>query len=255
MPVFSINVDIGYTEIENLEDRIRAAANDGFKFVELFLPEGRDMARLGAVAKECGVEFASVVAEPRFTFSFPGADFDEFFRTLAASLERAKLLGCPRLVITTGLGFPAKKRQVQMDEMAIVLAEAAEMGQKAGIEIVIEAVNTKVDHPGVLLDNTADAAYVVEKANHPNLWLQYDLYHSVASGEDPLEMLPKYKHLIRYVQIADAPGRGEPGSGEIDWEKVIPVIDAIGYTNPVGLEIYPTQQTSKALQYIKTFAR
>lgn len=252
MPKLSINLEYTYTEYPTFQQRISAAARDGFKFVEIFYAEGKNIPEMAQVARELGIQFASVVASPRFNFSLPGADLDEYFEGFQRSLEVATELGCPRLVVTSGVGFPGAKRQVQLDHLVEVFSKAADLAEPFNIDVVFEAANTRVDHPGVLVDTTADAVYVVNKVNKSNFLLQYDIYHSIVMGEDPFELLEQHKDIIGYIQIADAPGRGEPGTGEVDFKKIFKAIDGIGYPYTVGLEIYPTKESSAALQYART---
>lgn len=252
MPKLSINLEYTYTEYSTFEERVKAAARDGFKFVEIFYPEGKNIPELARVAKDVGVQFGSVVASPRFNFTLPGADVNEFYEGFKKSLEVAKTLGCPRLVVTSGVGFPGAKRQVQLDYLVEVFSKTADLAKPYGIDVVFEAANTKVDHPGVLVDTTADAVYVVDKVAKSNFLLQYDIYHSIVMGEDPFELLEKHKDIIGYIQIADAPGRGEPGTGDVDFKRIFEAVDAIGYPYTVGLEIYPTKESSAAVQYART---
>ena len=127
------------------------------------------------------------------------------------------------------------------------------IAEEAGIELVLEPVNTRHDHPGALLDRTEEAIYIAQKVASPNFKILYDIYHSSVEGENVVEMLTKHKNLIGYVQLADAPGRGEPGSGKIDWKPIMAAV-AANYPGVVGLEYYPTQDTSKSIEYIKSFA-
>jgi hydroxypyruvate isomerase len=104
----------------------------------------------------------------------------------------------------------------------------------------------------VLFSRTEDSAFVVEAVGAPNVRLLYDLYHSVVEGEDPREVVPRVRHLLGHVQVADAPGRGEPGSGTIDWLASLALLRDAGYTGTVGVECHPSKQpTAAALQYIR----
>jgi hydroxypyruvate isomerase len=150
------------------------------------------------------------------------------------------------------MGFPGKKRQAQLDELVTVFRQAAAMATDADIELVLEPVNTRVDHPGALLDRTAEAAYIARQVASPNFKILYDIYHSVVEGEDPAQQLKDNSDVIGYIQLADAPGRGEPGSGKIDWKPVLAAVDASGYSEVVGLEYYPTKQTTDSLTYLRS---
>ena len=121
----------------------------------------------------------------------------------------------------------------------------------SGITLVLEPVNIRVDHPGALLDRTAEAVYVARGVNSPAFGVLYDLYHSTVEGEDVAVELANAGSLIKYVQIADAPGRGEPGSGSIDWTARLADLQAGGYAGPIGLEFYPTIESAKSVRRIQ----
>ena len=252
MATFAPNIELLYTEHASFADRIRAAAADGFDAVEMWMTSMHNLDDLAAAAKESGVRITSTLAEPRFSFTMPGVDLNVFFEGLAGSIERAQKLGCPRVVLGSGMGFPGKKRQAQLDELVTVFRQAAAMATDADIQLVLEPVNTRVDHPGALLDRTAEAAYIARQVASPNFKILYDIYHSVVEGEDPAQQLKDNSDVIGYIQLADAPGRGEPGSGKIDWKPVLAAVDASGYSEVVGLEYYPTKQTTDSLTYLRS---
>jgi hydroxypyruvate isomerase len=253
MPKFSANIELLYTEHERFEDRIRAAAKDGFKFVELWMSSQQDVATLAQVAADVDIRFTSILAEPRFNFTFPGADLAVFFDGLRQGIENAQKLGSPRIVLGSGLGFPGLKRPAQLDILAKAFVAADEIAKAEGIQLVLEPVNTRVDHPGALLDRTADAVYVVDQVNSSNFKLLFDVYHSAVEGEDVLANLQNYSSRIGYIQVADAPGRNQPGSGGLDWAKIFSAIDEIDYREPIGLEYYPSGNTTASLELLKTF--
>lgn len=108
MATFSANIELLYTEHEKFEDRIAAAAADGFKYVEMWMTSLQDVNSLAAAAKSNGVEFSSCLAEPRFSFNMPGVDMNVFFDGLKDSIKAAQTIGSPRIVLGSGMGFPGK---------------------------------------------------------------------------------------------------------------------------------------------------
>ena len=104
------------------------------------------------------------------------------------------------------------------------------------MKLVLEPVNTRVDHPGALLDRTANAVAVARAVNSGSFRILYDLYHSVTEGEDTAAELANAGDLLDYVQIADSPGRAQPGSGGIDWPASLAALRTAGYAGPIGLE-------------------
>jgi hydroxypyruvate isomerase len=251
MPTFAANIELLYTQHQDFADRIRAAAADGFDSVELWMTSNQDVAALAAAARDAGIRITSVLAEPRFSFTMPGVDFKVFFDGLRESIARAKVLGSPRVVLGSGMGFPGKKRPAQLDELIAVFKEAAAIAESEGIELVLEPVNTRMDHPGALLDRTEEAIYVAKGVNSPNFKILFDIYHSSVEGEDVIQLLGDHSQHIGYIQLADAPGRGEPGSGNIDWEPILAAVDESGYSEPIGLEYYPTKDTTDSLTYLR----
>lgn len=252
MVAYSANIDLLFKEFETTEQRIEAAAKAGFHHVEMWMTSHLDLASVKAVADANGVQITSILAEPRFSFTMPGVDMNVFFDGLRESIKRAKALGAPRIVLGSGMGFPGKKRQQNLDELVVVFKEAAKIAEAENIQLVLEPVNTRVDHPGALLDRTAEAIYIADQVASPNFKILYDIYHSVVEGENPLEILANNISSIGYLQLADTPGRGEPGSGKIDWKPILAAVEASGYRDQIGLEYYPTKETVASLEYLRS---
>jgi len=173
---------------------------------------------------------------------------------LQRSVENARTLGAPRVVVTTGTGFPGMNRARNLDRLIESMREAVDRTAGSGIPLLIEAVNTKVDHPGSILDSTADAVAVAQAIGDPAAFaITYDLYHSIVNGEDPATELARAGDYVGYVEIADAPGRGWPGSGAIDWAHFLTVLGEFGYDGPIGLEVFPSDAgSSGSADYIRS---
>jgi hydroxypyruvate isomerase len=248
---YSPNLELLFTEHESMVDRIRAAHGLGFNQVEFWMTSMHPVDEMAATLKELGMTASSVLAEPRTNFTLPGTDLEPFREGLKLSIENAIKLGASRVVVGSGIGFPGKKRQPQLDLLIEVYSEAVKLAEAKGITLVMEPVNTRVDHPGALLDRTSEAVYIAKGVASPNFKVLYDVYHSSVEGEDPIKILKEDAEWIDYIQFADAPGRGEPGSAGINWPAVIQAIEASGYTGPIGLEYYPTKATEASLEYIR----
>ena len=248
----SPNIDLLFAEAgESAADRVRAAAAAGFDAVEMWGPTGKDIPALKGALEETGVQLTSQLAEPRMQFMIPPRNHDAFYTGLDAGVEVAQQLGCPRMVVGSGTGFGGRKRQDQLDELIEIFTKGAAHIEGSGITLVLEPVNVRVDHPGALLDRTSEAVYVARGVNSPYFGVLYDLYHSTVEGEDVAAELANAGDLIKYVQIADAPGRGEPGSGSIDWHARLTDLQNSGYTGPIGLEYYPTIDSAKSVRRIQ----
>jgi hydroxypyruvate isomerase len=213
-----------------------------------------DVEALAAALEETGVALTSVLAEPRTNFALPWETMDAFFEGLDRGVEAARRLGVPRIVLGSGTGFAGMKRAQNLARLVEVFSEAAERTRGSGVKLVLEAVNTRVDHPGALTDRTADAVSVARGVDADNFGILYDLYHSVVEGEDPATELRSAAGLVDYVQIADAPGRGEPGTGDIDWAAQLAALRASGYDGPIGLEYFPTTPSEESVRVIRELA-
>ena len=248
----SVNLEYMFREAgDDLADRVAQAAKAGFTRAEIFRTDDRDVQTLAKVLEDHGVELSTTVADPRTRLVDP-ATHEGFLDLFRRAAEGAIALGCRRVVIGSGPAVPYQKRAVQLETVARAVSAAADIADELDVTILIEAVNTRVDHPGVLFSETQDAVTVVEGVASPRVRLLYDLYHSVAEGENPADVLPRVIGLVDHVQIADHPGRGEPGSGNIDWERQLGLLQDVGYSGVLGIECHPTRaSTAEALQYIR----
>jgi hydroxypyruvate isomerase len=249
----SPNIELLFTTFENHGDRVRAAAAAGFDAVELWSLADKDLGALTEALDETGVSVTAALVEypPKTSLTFPGADHSGYFAMLDRAIENAHRIGCPRLVLASGLGFPGASRARNLDLLAEVFTEAVARTEGSGIGFVLEPVNTRVDHPGALLDRTADAVRVAQAVGSDRFGVLYDLYHSITEGEDPATELANASGLVHYVQLADVPGRGEPGSGGLDWAAQLKTLRAAGYAGPIGLEYYPTVDSAESVRHIK----
>lgn len=251
------NIELLFTEAGDYHDRVRAAAAAGFDAVEMWGPTGadapatpKDLPALKAALEETGTQLTAQLSEPRTQFMIPPRDHSEFFRKLDEGVEIARDLGCPRIVVGSGTGFGGAKRQTQLDDLIEIYRRAIAQIDGSGIVLALEPVNIRVDHPGALLDRTSEAAYVARGVDSPQFGILYDIYHSAVENEDMAVELRGAAHVLAYVQLADAPGRGEPGSGELDWDERLSILRDCGYDGPIGLEYYPTTESSASVRVI-----
>jgi hydroxypyruvate isomerase len=248
----SVNLEYMFHEAgDRLEDRMAAASTAGFRKVEIFTTANRDVPSLKTALEDTGCELYATVTDPRVQLVM--ADQHDRFRDMfAAAAADAALLGSSRIVVPSGSAVPYMKRPVQLGIVAEAIASVVPVAERHGLTIMLEPVNTRVDHPGVLFGMTEDAVAVIEQVNSPRVRLLYDLYHSVTEREDPAEVIPAVARHIEHIQIADSPGRGEPGSGLIDWPTMLRLIESAGYKGVLGLECSPTStNTAAALTRIK----
>lgn len=244
------NVDLLFTEAGDVPARIAAAADAGFTAVEMWTTSDRDVDEIRRVSSDRGVAITAIIAEPRTNIAFPDTDLEVYYDGVARTVERAILLGCPRIITSGGTGYMRMKRPEQLSLVADVYSEIIARTEGSGIEFVLENFNARVDHPGCLLDQTREAVQTARKVGSDRFGVLYDLYHSMVEGEDPDAELAAGLDIIRYLQLADVPGRGEPGSGSVDWSALFETVRVSGFNGTIGLEFYPTKATPDALRYL-----
>jgi hydroxypyruvate isomerase len=181
---------------------------------------------------------------------------DELLRTAERSIPVAKELGVPRLNLHgTGLdgrGLPVKPVAVVTGAMWLkaraTLARIAALGARHDVTFVLENLNTEVDHPGVPFARAADTLALVEAVGHPNLRLNLDLYHAQIGEGNLIELVRRAAPFIGEIQVADVPGRCEPGTGEINYPAVAKALAEIGYRGTIGLEAWASGDDELALE-------
>ncbi|MDR1431976.1 MAG: TIM barrel protein [Propionibacteriaceae bacterium] len=234
---------------ERLADRVAPAAAAGFSAVEFWNWRGRDLAAISAAAQDCGVEIAGICAEPQGQLTDPDAHA-AFFPALEASIAAAKSLRAEFVIVQTGQNRPGVPHGEQVDAVVQALAHAARLAEGQPVTLVLEALNTKVDHPGYFLDDTALAADIVRAVGHPKLGLLYDRYHAAVMGEEIGYGLSDALEQVLHVHIADLPGRGEPGSGNIDWSRELRWFADHLPKVRIGCEYQPTRATGQSLSLL-----
>jgi hydroxypyruvate isomerase len=236
-----------------IEERARRIHEAGFQ-VEIWDWTRHD---LDALAKT-PAEFSSMTGYIRGTLTDPDGAA-ELLRTAEESIKAAEHLGCPRLNLHgTGLdgeGLPVVPVTGDATgEMWITahrtLTRLAELGESAGVTFTLENLNTAVDHPGVPFATAADTFSLVAAVDRPGLRMNLDLYHAQI-GEGNLIELVRRAHsagLIGEIQVADVPGRREPGTGEINYPAVARALTDLGYNGTVALEAWPSGDSHTAME-------
>ena len=230
-------------------DRVRRIHDLGFE-VEIWDWTTKDLDALVAT----GATFSSMTGYVTGTLADPdGAD--ELLRTAADSLAAADRLGCPRLnVHGTGLdgrGLPVRPTDVVTPAMwltaARTLGRLAELGEKAGRVFTLENLNTAVDHPGTPFARAEDTFALVEAVGSPYLRMNLDLYHAQIGEGNLVSLLERTLPAVGEIQVADVPGRCEPGTGEIHYPAIAAALRRLGYDGVVALEGWASGDPERAL--------
>jgi 2-dehydrotetronate isomerase len=251
MPRFAANLSMLYPEIDFL-DRFEAAARDGFRAVEYLFPYAYDARELQSRLTANGLQQVLFNAPPgdwdrgeKGLACLPGREAD-FRSAMAKALEYAAVLACPRVHVMAGLapaGADRKAlRKVYVDNLRWAAAEAA----KAGVDCLIEPINTR-DIPGFFLNRQDEAHAIVQETGASNLKVQMDLYHcQIVEGDVAMkirELLPAGR--VGHFQVAGVPQRHEPDLGELNYDYLFGVIDEVsaqcGWDGWVGCEYRPAR--------------
>ncbi len=231
-------------------ERIRVAAADGFAQVEFWDTRNKDLSAVEQAVRDSGVAVTCFVSEPRGRLVDPGTHA-EFLAGVERSAQLAPRLNALSLIVLAGDTLPGVERSRQRDAIAGGLRRAAGIASRTGVTLLLEPLNTRLDHPGYFLDSTGQALDIIREVNEPSVRLLYDLYHSVTMGEEPADVLRGAGHLVGHVHIADVPGRHEPGTGGIDWPRQLSALREAGYAGALGLEYRPAHDTASSLAFIR----
>ena len=231
------------------EERVRRLHGLGFE-VEIWDWTAKDV----DVLVETGATFSSMTGYVTGTLADP-AGAEELLRTAEQSLAVAERLDCPRLnVHGTGLdgrGLPVVPTEVVTPAMWLTAARTLErlaaLGERAGRVFTLENLNTAVDHPGTPFARAADTIALVEAVGSPHLRLNLDLYHAQIGEGNLVALVERALPLVGEIQVADVPGRCEPGTGEISHPAIAAALDRLGYDGVVALEGWASGDPAVAL--------
>lgn len=253
MPRFSANLGFLFTEHPFL-GRFAAARAAGFDAVEFAAPYDHAPEALAHALADHGL--ACVLtnlpmgdkARGDWGLACRPERVAEFRSGVARALEYAEALACPRMNCIVGRAHAGEDRALLHATLVENLRFAAAAFAHAGRALVAEALNA-IDAPGFFVSRCDDMAAVLDDVGAANLGLQFDVYHAAMMGEDPVATFERHLPRIGHVQFADVPGRGEPGSGGIDFARVFRAIDRSAYSGWVGAEYRPTRATSDTLHW------
>jgi len=252
---FSVNVSILFKEVPLLE-RFGRARDAGFSAVEFWWPSGENPGDVERAVKDAGLEVAlfnfdagDMAAGDRGLVSDPERQ-RQFKENVPVALDLASSLGCKKMNALVGHSVPGLDREEQLALARENVRFAAEKAEAAGATVVVEAVNTFENGP-YLLCTTEQAVEFVKNVGRENVKIQHDLYHMQRMEGNLVANLREHIDHIGHVQIADSPGRGEPGTGEIQYPYVLGELERLGYEGYVGLEYNPTTETTEgSLQWL-----
>jgi len=259
MPRFAANLTMLFNEVPFL-DRFERAARAGFEAVEFLFPYAHDPGEIRERLDRNGLALV--------LHNLPAGNWDggergiachpdrvaEFREGVSRAIDYAQALGVGQLNCLAGKAPAGVDDEVLRRTFVENLAHAAGALKRAGLRLLVEPINT-FDIPGFYLNRTAQAVSILDEVGADNIHLQYDIYHAQRMEGELAATLQKHLSRIAHVQLADNPGRNEPGTGEIDYRFLFSHLDRIGYAGWVGCEYKPATTTEAGLGWRERLAR
>lgn len=257
MPKFCANLSMLFNEVDFF-DRFAAAARAGFRGVEYLFPYAYDRTALAGELEKHGLT--------QVLHNLPAGAWDagergiachpdrvgEFRDGVGLALEYAEALGCTRVNCLAGIApsgaDPDRLRATLVDNLAFAARSLAD----AGITLLVEPINTR-DIPGFYLHGTSETIEIIDAVGSNNLALQYDIYHMQIMEGDLAPTIERLLDRIAHFQLADNPGRHEPGTGEINFPFLFEHIDRLGYDGWIGCEYKPRAATEAGLDWLAPY--
>lgn len=255
MPRFAANLSMLFTEYPFLE-RFAAARSAGFEGVEFLFPY--------AWPAQVLADHLSREGLTQVLFNLPPGDWqagergiachpdrvDEFREGVATARHYAAALGCVQVNCLAGLRPEGVDPELLWETLVGNLRWAAAQLGEDGLRLCVEAINSRVDMPGFFLDTSARVLELIDAVAADNLFLQYDVYHMQIMEGDLIRTLERCLPHIAHIQIADNPGRHEPGTGEIHYPAIFAALDRLGYSGWVSAEYRPAAGTEAGLSWL-----
>ena len=234
-----------FIEAGDLDARLRAAKAAGFDLAEFHLWRDKPIDALSQALAETGMQLTGICVDPRRSIVDP-AERDEMVAAVRDTIAATAKLGKPGLIVASGFRVEGMSEDEHFANAVTALRAAADLAEEAGVMLLLEPLNTRL-FAIMYLVSTKLGLDLVEAVGSPNLRLLYDVWHSAVMGEDMAGVLAGRIHLVAHVQVADMDDRNEPGTGSLDWAKVMGTLDDLGYAGAIGLEYFPTLPMDQSL--------
>ena len=249
-----------YSEIPFL-DRFQAAADDGFEYVEFWSWTDKDLDAVKAAAEKAGVKISGFNGDADYSLIDP-THKEKYLDFLRQSCAAAQKIGAASVTIhSNALGdggivvnhYTELSDTVKLCSMYDMLLECAKIAEETGINMNLEPLNITTDHVGNFLATTRMAAEMTRLIGCDKLKVLYDVYHMQLNEGSLCDNIRAYGDQFGHIHVADAPGRHEPGTGEINYHNVFACLEEIGYTGRIGFELMPKTDTATAVKAIMAF--
>ena len=262
MLAFSANIEMLAPPVDFL-DRIAVAKESGFDAIEFWSWEGKDLASIKERCSAHGLAVSALSGDGKEWALCDGDHRKGYIDYARASFEAAAKVGCTTVVIHSNAlddgpvvdDYHGRDERLLYMDMHRTLVELAPYAEKAKITCVLEPLNRHVDHSGYLLHTIKDAAMVVRSVASERIKVLFDMYHMQIEQGNLISTYDRYRDAIGYIHIADSPGRGEPGTGEINYQNVFSHLRDAGHSGYIGFELAPRTTYEAAVQAIMALPR
>lgn len=269
MATLSVCAECFFTNLP-FEERIEKIAAIGFKHIEFWHPEGtfdgkgvdfcqpKDAKALKKAAGDNGVTITDF-AFGAWDGSIGGnatneKDHAKYLEQIGKMLDFANAIGCSKGIVLSGLSVKNMSKERMLANLTKAFSQAAELARKANVTLVLEPLNSLVDHGGYFLDTTVETANLIREINSPNLKLLFDVYHMQIMQGNLIDFISRNIDIIGHFHSAGVPGRAELAETEVNYPAIVRKIDQLGYIGCFGLEYFPkldhTQSLKQTLSYL-----
>ena len=251
---FTANLSLLFTEVE-LIDRFEAAKQHGFEAVEIQFPYQLSIETLQLMLQNNGLKLVlfNVAADDLMQggegLACVPEKREQFRHALQQAVDYATLLKPEAINVLAGRCFDNNRLTDYMQTFKDNLRLAADTFAPLGIKTVFEAINTH-DMPAFIIHSGEQMLAVLAELKHPNLFMQYDIYHASRMGENPAQFIEQHAAKIGHIQFADSPNRGQPSTGQLNFQQLFNVIEQSNYSGWLGAEYKPVGTTTESLGWL-----
>jgi len=242
-------------ELPQTMEKVAEAGYQGFEFGNW---RAQDAAAITKLKNKLGLECACLVGNravnPKGMTLVDAADREAFLAEIRASTEAAKRFETTRLVTLTGNELPGVSREAQHKSIVEGLQRAHDVVAPHGVTLIVEPLNTLVNHQGYYLNHTAEAFEIMREVASPNVKILFDIYHVQIMDGNLIDTMRKNIASIGHFHVGDVPGRHEPGTGEINYTNVFRAIRETGFHDFVAMEYMPSKDPMITLAEVKAMA-
>lgn len=243
---FSVCTDALFPGIAT-HDAVRKVKEAGGEAIEFWGWEQKDLPRLRQALEESGVALAAMCT--KFTSLVDESQHSTYLKGLEESIEQALFLGCSRLITQVG-NDTGEPRDQQHNALVRGLQKCVPLLEQSGITLLVEPLNTKIDHKGYYLSSSEEGFEVIRQTASPRIKLLYDIYHQQIMEGDILRTVTAHLDLIGHLHAAGHPGRHELSAGELNYPYLWAQLDQAGYTGFCGLEYMPLQDPVQGIRKV-----